>query len=297
MRIAFATCAQFPALYEDDQPLVPALAARGIEAVPLVWNDPAAAWGDYPFVLCRSPWDYHHSAPAFLAWIDRVAAVSSLLNPPAMLRWNAHKGYLRDLEARGVTMVPTAWCPAGEPVALERLLSERGWRDAVVKPAVSAGATDTLRVRADDPARVQQAAALLASLVRRGEALVQPYLASVEGYGERSLVHFDGVFSHAIRKHPVLAPGGVDPQRQAPRVDASDAEIAFAARVLAAATASTGCSPAYARVDVARGADGALFLMELEVLEPCLFLRNGAAHERFVDVLLARIKELPARSS
>jgi hypothetical protein len=299
MRIALATCDQFPELYDDDRPLVSALAARGIEAAPRVWNDPAVAWDDYPLVVCRSPWDYHRHAPAFLAWIDRVAAKSAMVNAPAILKWNAHKGYLRDLEARGVAMVPTAWCPLGEPADLVAILEQRGWRDAVVKPAVSAGANDTLRVRVEEPSRIQQGAALLASLVRRGDALVQPYLATVEGHGERSLLHFDGVFSHAVRKHALLAPGAVDPLAQGegvPRVDASDAELAFASRVLAAAADATGVAPAYARVDVAPAPDGGPLLMELEVLEPCLFLRAGAAHDRFADVLAAAARALPARA-
>jgi len=296
MRIALATCAQFPSLYEDDAPLVPALAARGIEAVPVVWNDPDARWSEFPLVVVRSPWDYHQHASAFLAWLYRVAAASALVNPYPLLKWNSHKGYLRDLDARGVAMVPTAWCALGEPVDLDAILEERGWTDAVVKPAVSAGANDTLRVGSHN--RVA-GAELLAHLVRRGDAMVQPYLASVEGHGERSLVYLDGVFSHALRKHALLAPGAVEPQAQAvgvPRVDASPAERAFAEQVLAAAAAASGAPAAYARVDIAPSptGDGAPLLMELEALEPCLFLRLGEAHERFADVLAARARAVPA---
>jgi hypothetical protein len=259
-----------------------------------VWNDPAAPWADFPLVVCRSPWDYHHDAAAFFAWIDRVAVTSTLVNARDLLLWNAHKGYLRDLEARGLAVVPTAWCPRGAPARLEALLAERGWTDAVVKPAVSAGAHDTLRVGSHN---VSEGAALLARLVARGDALVQPYLASVEGPGERSLVYLGGAFSHAIRKHALLAPGAVNREAQAvgvPSLDPSPAERAFAERVLAVAAEATGATLAYARVDIAPGPDGAPVLMELEALEPCLFLRQGGAHARFADVLAERAAAVAA---
>ncbi len=291
-RIVLATCAAFPDLYDDDRALIPALAARGLAADVRVWNDPRVAWGGYALVVVRSPWDYHHHAADFAAWIDRVSAAAPIVNPPALLRWNLHKGYLRDLEARGVRTVPTAWIARGEGTDLAALLEARGWTDAVVKPALSAGAENTLRVGSHDRARMEQGSALLASIVAGGDAMVQPYLPSVEEYGERSLLHFDGVLSHAIRKHPLLAPGAIDRLQQGegvPRVDVSDAERRFASRVLEATRDATGHVPAYARVDVAVDRDGAPLLMELEALEPCLFLRAGSAHERFADVLAARI--------
>ena len=287
MRIALATCSRFPDLFEDDHPLAEALRARGVEAVPAVWYDPGVAWGSFALVVIRNTWDYHEQREAFLAWIARAARLTTIVNPPKVIAWNTHKGYLRDLESRGIAVVPTAWCPQGEPADLDALLESREWPVAVVKPAVSAGAHDTMRVTKENRAAARE---LLARIVARCDAMIQPYLAAVEGHGERSLLFAGEGFSHSIRKHALLAPGAVAPADQdkgIPSVEASPEEIAFAARVVAAAKSATGETFAYARVDIAPGPNGPL-LMELEVTEPSLFLRSDpAAPARFADVLMA----------
>jgi glutathione synthase/RimK-type ligase-like ATP-grasp enzyme len=289
MRIALATCARLADLDEDERLLLPALRARGATVVPAVWDDPAVRWESFDVVVIRSTWDYCDRRDAFLAWTARVAARTRLVNPPAVVAWNTHKGYLRDLEALGVAVVPTIWCPRGELADLDALLDARGWDVAVVKPAVSAGARDTLRVTKDTRRAGRE---LLARLVATGDAMVQPYLASVEGHGERSLLFAGDAFSHAVRKHALLALGAIDPERQGeglPSVVPSPEELAFARRVLAAAQRVTGASLGftYARVDVAPGPAG-LALMELEVTEPSLFLSaDPGAADRFSAAILA----------
>lgn len=299
MTIALATCSAFPDLDADDALLVAALASRGLAAQPVVWDAPDVDWARYPLVVIRSTWDYFHHRPRFLAWAERVASQTTLVNPLALVRWNTHKRYLRDLEARGVAVVPTAWIDARTPCNLQGLIAACGWHEAVLKPAVSGAAFDTIRVYRDGRAQAQPR---LDAMLARGDAMIQPYLRSVEDYGERSLVFFDGQFSHAIRKHPALAaaPGNgsttAEPLPEA-RVTPTDAELAFAARVLAA----TPYPPVYARVDVTRLSPGnvdapeALVLMELEVVEPSLFFRQApGSAERFAAVL-ARLLRSSAR--
>jgi hypothetical protein len=289
MRIALATCSRFPDLHEDDRALADALRARGVEVVPAIWNDARVAWGSFALIAIRNTWDYYEQRDAFLAWVDRASRATTVANPPSVVVWNTHKGYLRDLAARGIDVVPTAWCPRGDPVDLDALLEARGpeWDVAVVKPAVSAGANDTMRVTKENRSAAR---ALLARIVARCDAMIQPYLAAVEGHGERSLLFAGDEFSHSVRKHALLAPGAVDPEHQdkgVPSVEASAEEIAFAARVMAAAKSATGESFAYARVDIAPGPKGPL-LMELEVTEPSLFLRSDPeAPNRFAEALLA----------
>ncbi len=291
-RVALVTCAEFPDLHDDDRPLLAALASRGVRAQAARWDDETVDWGSFTLVVVRNTWDYHRRATEMLAWVDRASRASRLVNPPAILRWNAHKGYLRDLEARGVGIVPTAWCARGEPADLDAVLASRGWTRAVVKPAVSGGAENSMRV--DDATRAA-ARALFARIVAGGDAMVQPYLASVETYGERSLVFLGGAYSHAIRKHALLAPGAVDRRRQdegIPRVEPTPTELDFARRALDAARAITGEDPLYARVDVAPSDEGAPLLMELELLEPSLFFRDGPGSlERFADLLARRARD------
>ncbi|HEV2751155.1 MAG TPA: hypothetical protein VGV12_11590 [Gemmatimonadales bacterium] len=269
-RIALATYKQLPNLNDDDRLLVAALSKLGISAVPAVWDSADVCWDDYQAVVVRSCWDYHRLLPEFLAWIARLERDSlALWNPPALLRWNSHKSYLRDLAARGVPIVPTRWLERGHSFELSELLQQEAWPEAVVKPAVSASAfgawSTTLAGAAASQPRLE-------ALLEAGDVLVQPFMPEVRDAGEWSLMFFAGRFSHAVLKRPAAGDyrvqwefGGSAETRTATRELIEDAE-----RVLAAVPRGEG-EPLYARVDgVAR--DGRLVLMELELIEPHLFL-------------------------
>src|ERR1043166_3496668 len=131
-RVALATYANLPGLNDDDRLLIPALDALGLSAAPAVWDAPDVRWDEFRAVMVRSCWDYHHRLEEFLAWVDRLERAGvPLWNPPAVLRWNSHKGYLRDLEACGVPIVPTRWLARGQAVDLARLLRHEAWGAAL----------------------------------------------------------------------------------------------------------------------------------------------------------------------
>ena len=267
-RIAFATYSTLPGLNDDDRLLIPALEERGITAAPAVWDSPDVCWEDLAGVLVRSCWDYHRRLPEFLAWIARLERLGiPLWNAAAVLRWNSHKAYLRDLAARGVPVVPTRWLWRGsERTDLAALLQREGWREAVVKPAVSASATGTCRTSAGEAAAGQ---GRLDELVRAGDVMVQPFVPEVADPGEWSLVFLGGRFSHAVLKRPATGDYRVQWEfgGSARAATPPGHLIAAAERVLAAAPAPT----LYARVDGVER-DGGLLLMELELIEPHLFL-------------------------
>src|SRR5437867_13172491 len=124
-RIALATSAKLPTLNDDDRLLIPALAQLGLGAVPAVWDSPEMCWEEFQSVVVRSCWDYHHRLEEFLAWVTRLErAGGPMWNPPAVLGWNGHKGYLRDLAERGVPIVPTRWVGRGGQAELAGLLRE-----------------------------------------------------------------------------------------------------------------------------------------------------------------------------
>src|SRR3989475_4932132 len=140
-RIALATGAKLPTLNEDDLLLVPPLRELGVTAVPAVWDSPEVCWEEFQGVAVRSCWDYHHRLEEFLDWVTRLErAEVPLWNSPALLRWNSHKGYLRDLAARGVPIVPTRWLPRGRQVRLLQLLRDERWGGAVGEAARSGSA-------------------------------------------------------------------------------------------------------------------------------------------------------------
>jgi len=277
-RIALATSATLPMLNDDDRLLVPALAELGVAAVPAVWDAPDVRWdefrGEGGAVLVRSCWDYHRRLDEFLAWLTRLERAGvPVWNPPALLRWNSHKGYLRDLAARGVPIAPTRWLPRGRTAALAQLLHDERWSDAVVKPAVSASAHSTWRT-SFEKANADQSR--LDELLRAGDVMVQPFVSEVADAGEWSILFLDGRLSHAVLKRPAAGDyrvqwefGGTAEAKVPPANLVADAEAVM--------TAVPG-NPLYARVDGVER-DGRLMLMELELIEPHLFLGwdNGAA--------------------
>jgi glutathione synthase/RimK-type ligase-like ATP-grasp enzyme len=299
LRVALATSAALPELDVDEGHLRRALAARGIEHRCLVWDDPDARWEEADLVVIRCTWDYWRGPgrrDAFLAWAERTGARVPLWNEPGVLRENTHKSYLRALEAAGVPVVPTLWLPEGEAVGplAERVFGDRGWSEVVIKPAVSACSVGALRVDVrEDPTAAEEHAA---KLVVEGEALVQPYLRSIEDEGELSVVFFGGEESHAVRKVPKPGDFRSQPEYDS-RVEA--APIGDEARTIArAALAAVGRPLLYARVDLVRGDDGALRLIELELTEPSLYF-GWAPHaaDRFADVIAQYGEGVAARDA
>ena len=272
-RIGLATAAEFPDLDEDGPALMRALADDGLKGEPAVWSDPRVDWSGYDLVVVRSTWDYHLRRDEFVAWAHRVAGTTRLANPADVLAWNTDKTYLHTLQDAGLPVVPTQWLVPGDNLTVPT----EG--EYVVKPAVSAGSNDTNRYVAGD--HDELAVAHVTSLLADGRTvMVQPYLAQVDTYGETALLYFDGRFSHAIRKGPLLTPamGAVDGAYRPETItvrEPSATEHAAAEQVL---DALAEISPArrddlvYARVDLVPGPDGAPVLLELELAEPSMFL-------------------------
>jgi O-ureido-D-serine cyclo-ligase len=297
-KIALVTAIAATGTDIDMGPLVEACARAGLAAEVRAWDDPSVTWTRYGAALLRSPWDYTERLPEFLAWCERVAAQSRLLNPLPVVRWNTDKHYLAALAERGVAVVPSAFVePDAEPLpALQAFLAVHA--DAgefVVKPTVSAGSRDTQRY-----ARSQEFAAAnhIARLLDAGRGvLLQPYLASVDRDGETALLYFDGVYSHAIRKGALLRPdsGATEalfaPEQIVAREPGEDEHALAQAALAAARDALQLDAPlAYARVDLIRDGDGRPRLLVLELCEPSLFFpyAEGSA-DRFVASLQARL--------
>ena len=297
MSVALVTAAPARDLDDDLAPLSAALAGHGLPHEVVQWDDPAVDWAGFRLVVVRSVWDYVHRREEFLAWAERTAAVTALVNPPGQLRWSSDKRYLADLAAAGVPTVPTAFAAPGEPLA---------WPDSprvVVKPAVSAGSIDTAKYEmdvegADDGRPPSEAVAHVARLHAAGRvAMAQPYLDAVEDErGETAVVFLEGRLSHACRKGPMLIPGlevvgDLFVEEDIRPATPTAAELAVADAALAAIP---GGPSLYARVDVIPDASGAPVVLELELVEPSLFLAfaDGAA-ERTAAAIAARLSGGP----
>lgn len=281
-RIAIATCAAHPELKGDDELLCEALRRRSCEAESVIWDEPGVAWDDFDLCVVRSTWDYHDKYPEFIEWTRRVEAATALHNPAALIAWNSDKRYLRELAEAGVPTVPTLWVERGADLDLSGELASRGWDEAVVKPVVDLGAKNLHRVRA------AEANEALAAVLERQEAMVQPFLPSLESEGELSLIYIKGNFSHAVRKHP--APGDFRVQSiwggTVAAAEAKPEHVEVAERALA----QLNEPPLYARVDLVTDLNDHSALIELELIEPNLYLQtNRTAAERLANAVLNQL--------
>ena len=279
MSVAIVTCKVLPENDPDEALLMDALAQAGLGAALVAWDDDSVNWADYDLAVLRSAWNYIENLDAFLEWALHAGTATRLYNPVEVVQWNTHKGYLRTLAKQGVPVVPTHWLGVGEHLDLADIMADRGWHDVVAKPVV--GAASFLTERIVDPGSAG-AQSFWERLCDNGEVMVQPYLPSVETYGERSLIWIDGELTHSVRKSPRLG---------AAEESVSDAlPIPHAERELAEAViADIPQSLLYARIDLIRGDDGEPLLAELELVEPSLFLKQDpAALKRLVRGIAAR---------
>jgi hypothetical protein len=297
--------------HDEDEPLaLPALRGAGLVVDVVAWDDPGVRWASYDRAVLRSTWDYTTRLRPFLAWLEAVAPVTELFNPLPMVRWNLDKNYLSELADAGVPVIPTTFVAPGQPVSLPA-------GALVVKPAVGAGSRG---VRTFGPADQASALAYIARLhdeapngdrarndaedrivqdgwmadgtqnSRGGAVLVQPLLASVAEQGEWPLIFFGGRYSHAANKRVTLAQtGAVDELFAAETNTAYVAEaeqIAVAQAAIDVVTERFG-APLYARVDLVRDDQGRSCVLEVELIEPSLFLPQAEpqALDRLVRVL------------
>lgn len=284
-RVALVTSEALATLYEDDHLLVTALKDIGIAGVPAVWSDASVDWTSYDALVMRTPWDYFERAAEFRAWLDgRIAERVLMCNSGEIIDWNFDKGYLRDLHRAGVAIVPTICIARNENADIAALALERGWKEIVVKPTIAGGGYRIFRFRIEELGRY--AADIAKTLEDRG-VLVQPFMPEIESEGELSLLFFDGVFSHAVRKRPKQGDYRVQFQ-----FGGRDESVQVSEGLVEQARNGVACAPAptvYARVDgVVR--DGRFLLMELEVFEPLMFLaRHPEAPARFARAIEKRL--------
>lgn len=254
--------------------LAASLGAAGLAAESRAWTEPDLSGFD--LVLPLLAWGYHQDGPG---WRDAVARWEGggipLGNPGPVLRWNADKSYIGRLGGLGAPTVPTLYVDAVTPAAMDAAAARFGTDRLVAKPRVSASAWRTIRWSPGTPLDAGPP----------GAAMVQPYLPAIEQEGELSLFYFDKGFSHAIRKRPQPGDFRTQPEYNGiitPHAPSAD-ELVAAEKVLAAVAEPL----LYARVDLIRDEGGTPRLMELELVEPDLYLehdpRDGAAFARAIS--------------
>lgn len=280
-KIGFATYQGIPGGTGDDLLAADELRRLGFDVVPVVWDDPAADAAGFDAMVIRSCWDYHLKPESFTVWLDALdQAGVQVINSSRITRWNLNKEYLKDLAAGGVPVPRTVWVEPGSRVDLEELLRENGIDEAVVKPVISLSAYKTWRT---STAQARGHQADFEEVTAERAVMVQELVREVETQGEISFVFLGGEHSHTVLKRP--KPGDFRVQedfggtREILNPAAALVEQAQAVLDLA------GEPVVFARVD-AIDIGGWLVLMELELIDPFLFLGfDDRAPRRFAEAI------------
>jgi glutathione synthase/RimK-type ligase-like ATP-grasp enzyme len=252
---------------DEDALLSEVLTEMGIAHRIVAWSDPEVDWSDFSEVLIKSTWDYFDYYPEFLVWLNRLEMQGiPVLNEVATLRWNSSKDYLLEIESNGFPCVAGKLLPKGSLTTLDQLFELVPAEQLVVKPLVSGGAKNTLKIsRTDEPVVLEK----ILQWVQEEDFLVQPYIKEIVEVGEYSLLFFNETFSHAVLKTPAPADFRVQHYYGGTIQEITpDASLLAAAKGLVDRYAK---NTLYARVDGVL-IDGVFHLMELELIEPYLFL-------------------------
>ncbi|QIL38454.1 hypothetical protein G7074_03675 [Pedobacter sp. HDW13] len=265
---------------EDDK-LLNFLKEKGLHIEKVIWNDPEINWQDYNLAILKSPWDYFDLITDFYHWLEKLAHLNvRLLNPIGLVKWNSNKLYLQEIEAAGLKITPSTFIHKQESVKLNDFFGKFGVDKLIVKPCVSGGAKNTFKVTADNVDVVNQK---LNELLQEEDFIVQPFLPEILENGEWSFIFFNGVYSHSLIKQAKPGDFRVQPAHggsvhpQSPDKN----QIAIAQQYID--LFAKNCL--YARVD-GTFVKGEFLLMELELIEPFLFLNTDPQnYERYYQAL------------
>jgi hypothetical protein len=281
MNVAMAASIDFLELDDGWPALRAALLVAGLRPRVVVWDDPSVEWGTFELVVAMYAWGYVTQRTAFLAWVEGIETVTRLANSAAHLRWNSDKTYLADLADLAIPVVETTWARPGQAWSPPA-------EDYVIKPTVASGGLGAARYQKSPLDRAERH---VRRLHQAGHtAMIQPYQARIDISGETALVYLGDRFSHAINKAPLLRPDVGETDRLWEQQVITPTAPAPAHRDLADAVMSAVISrlgpTAYARVDLVEDNTGTPRLLEVELVEPALFLRTAdGSTPRLAEVL------------
>ena len=261
---------------DDDLAIAP-LGDLGWEVSTISWRDADIDWNKFEIVVIRTPWDYQRSPNEFLTVLERIDSSNARLeNPLDVVKWNLDKRYLIDLESRGLQIVPTIWDGIYDQHSFFRWMGDLGCDELIIKPTVSATAEHTYRLTEFD--------ASLVEVFADRSFMVQPFMANIVAEGEYSLFYFNGEYSHTILKSPKAEDFRVQ-EEHGGLITAFEPDQ----KLRDAGTRAFGMiepSPLYSRVDLVRNDEGEFVLIELEMIEPALYLRMDAdAPQQFASAI------------
>ena len=280
--LAFLTMDSLDDFVSYDALVADCLADRDVTVANVSWRSRTVKWDDFEMVIIRSPWDYQQAADEFLTVLEAIDASTAVLwNPIDVVRWNVRKTYLQELDDRGITIVPTQFVESPTESQICGMFEVFESDQIVIKPVVGANANDAFWLRPDSSALELQR---IESLYAGRLALLQPFIPSVIEYGETSLMFFDGQYSHSVLKTPKAGDFRVQEEHgsRIQSIAPDPALIEFSRRALAPIPQPI----LYGRVDLVELPNGQPAVMELELIEPSMYLSYDAdSAARFADAI------------
>ena len=253
----------------EQELLKSSLEAQGLKVNVTFWDNPSYEWQKTKSVLFRTVWDYFERFDEFWEWLEQVKTKTKLINSYELIKWNIDKHYLKDLKNNDIQVVPTYFADRGNNISLQEIANSKDWKHIVIKPAISASAFNTYKITNDE---IEQKEQLFHELLQTHDMLVQPFFPTISELGEASLMVFGGKFTHAILKKAKAGDFRVQDDFGGTVHDynPTQEEIKFAEKVFQSCTSL----PIYGRVDIVWDSNKHIYLSELEIIEPELWIRN-----------------------
>ena len=279
MTIAWTTCEKYADLTPDEQVMVTLLRSQGVDVRPVVW-DSEANWNQFELVLVRTIWDYHVKIDKYLSWLDDLSKSGVVvLNPLKVLQWNYHKFYLQELSQKGVPVAESSFIRKGDISRLNEAMANLKTEEVILKPAISATAYGLLKVQKHELSNPSKE---VRDLISYNDVIVQEFIEDIQHAGEWSFLYFNGEFSHAVLKRPQVGDFRVQSDYGG-TVEVAQPEEAILEQV-ARALSGIDEDLLYCRID-GMVLNGQFMLMELELIEPELFLKTEEIRNRFASAI------------
>lgn len=272
----------------DYQDLTDALTRNGLDYQIVAWDDPSIDWKSFNAVLVHTPWDYYDEPNKFISTMEHIASQTPVFNSIDIIRWNMDKNYLGDLERAGIRIIQTQYVDTAATPDVLDVMPNANWDNGYIfKPTVSAGAADVYLIHS-----AQEAKRIYETRYRNNHPtlMIQPFMREIQEEGEWSFIFFDGEYSHGVLKKTVEGGFGVKHSVKNKEYIPTHDMIAQAKDMYKKIIQSRGDNPLYTRLDTIKRADGKLYVMELEQIEPYLYLHaHPEAATKLVKGLLARL--------
>ena len=280
-KCAFLSLDQTGDYANDDEHAIEPLIELGWQVSTVSWRQIEIPWSDFDIVVIRSTWDYWNDVPVFLDTLEQIDSETKLVNRLDLVRWNLVKTYMRDLQEKGIGIVPTHWASSLQVESFAAFQKKLGTDVIVIKPTVGANGDDAYRVSADDPPeRLER----IAGIFHKRDCMIQPFMPNIINEGEYSLFFFAGQYSHAILKTPAESEF-----RSQEEHGGEIRAVVPEEKLLLRAHQAVGTLipvPLYARIDFVRDDANDFLVMELELIEPSMYLRmDPQAPRRFAAAI------------